>query len=323
MTLPTLEEPTLRGKLTYADGIDAVTRAFTAMANENVVMPPIQQLLFPDRNGSTCVKSAGITGMKHFTVKMASGFYDNASKTDNKIPNGSGIMVVFDAEYGFPAAIIQDNGWLTDLRTAGAGALAAQLCVRKNKRCKVAILGTGLQARMQLEAIATVMDVSGASFWGRTVANRDKLVDAMNSDGGLDFDLSKADSVGACVEGADIIICTTASTTPVLKATDVKKGATIIAMGSDTAGKSEVEGTFMETLVKEGRVICDLVEQCCRVGECQDIKEGGRGKLIELADVVVNRAQGRGSDDEIVLVDLTGVGAQDAAMSSLAIEKCG
>jgi len=231
-------------------------------------------------------------------------------------------MVVFSQEYGFPVAIVQDNGWLTDLRTAAAGALAAKSCLPANKNgLKAAILGTGIQARMQLEAISEVASIESVSVWGRTVANRDKLVHAFK-ESDLNIPLfQSADSVDDCVRDADLIICTTASTSPILKLAQIKKGATIVAMGSDTRGKSEVEGEVLNELLKSsGRVICDKVEQCCRVGECQDVSEDLRSKLIEFGDVVTGKTSGRGSDDETILIDLTGVGAQDAAIASLAVE---
>jgi len=93
MPLITLVESELRAKLTYSDGLTAATTAFTAISNGDVIMPPIQQLAFPHVNGSTCVKSAGIMGSQHFTVKMASGFYDNMKKTGGEIPNGRFVTV--------------------------------------------------------------------------------------------------------------------------------------------------------------------------------------------------------------------------------------
>ena len=212
MTLTFITEIDLRAKLSYRDGVSAVIEAFEALSDDKVIMPPIQQLAFPEKNGSTCVKSAGINGSLHFTVKIASGFCDNMKKTNGEIANGSGIMVVFSAEYGAPVAIIQDNGWLTDLRTAAAGALVAKLCSRwqQSRGGKVAILGTGVQARMQLEAISEVVNIGEANIWGRTGANRDKLVDSFN-ESDHDFEVTSAESVTDCVRNADIIVCTTAS----------------------------------------------------------------------------------------------------------------
>ncbi len=107
------------------------------------------------------MKGAYLTGSKFFAIKVASGFYGN---TDKNLPTGSGLVLVFDAETGFPLALLRDNAYLTDLRTAAAGALAARL-LAPTSVARVAMLGSGVQARYQLRAIARVCEFEGVAVW--------------------------------------------------------------------------------------------------------------------------------------------------------------
>ena len=321
--LPTLTEDVLRANLTNSDALAAVTTAFEAISSGDVVMPPIMQLGFEEANGSTCVKSAAVKGANHFCVKIASGFYDNLK--DHGISNGSGIMLLFSSQTGHPCSVIEDNGWLTDLRTAAAGALAAKLSCKDGDIMSVAVLGTGIQARMQLDAISEVVKIGGVKIWGRTKSKVDKIVKEVSDSGSCCFSVMAANTAQECIEGCKLIVTTTASTEPIVKWADLANGATIIAMGSDTVGKSEVAGEVLEKILSSGgKIICDKVDQCLKVGECQsvakipDILE----KLLEFGDVVAGKKRGRDNDEQVVLVDLTGVGAQDACMASVAFEKC-
>jgi ornithine cyclodeaminase len=110
------------------------------------MQPPVMQLQFPESQGETCIKSAFLGGRPVAAVKVASGFYKNTQR-DPPLPSSSGLMLVMDATTGVPLAVLADGGFLTDLRTGAAGALAVELFTPKRTLKKVAIIGSGIQAR--------------------------------------------------------------------------------------------------------------------------------------------------------------------------------
>lgn len=130
-------------------------------------MPPVQAFTFNEANGDCCIKAAYIQGSKTFTVKVSTGFYDNPGKG---LESNDGLMLVLSAITGRPLALLQDQGWLTGIRTALAGRIAARLLAPSKVRA-IGILGTGTQARLQLEQLGAVTSCRQVIVWGRGAAN--------------------------------------------------------------------------------------------------------------------------------------------------------
>lgn len=290
-------------------GLEAVKIAFESLGNDALTQPPVMQLAFPEHKGETCIKSAHLHGRTIACVKVASGFYDNPKKG---LPSGSGLMLLLDATTGFPLAMLQDGGYLTDVRTAAAGALAADLFCPKALG-KVAIIGSGIQARFQLKAVSKIRQVSQVSAYSPNSDNLNKYCTEMAAE--LKCSVTAEPSAEACVRGADLVITTTPSNTPIVQASWVKKGATIIAMGSDTPGKQELHTDVLELAKENGKIICDKVSQCTRLGEVQHLQSGADYVHGELGQVLIGKVTGRENADEVIVVDLTGCGAQDAAIA--------
>ncbi len=103
--------------------LGAVENAFTWLAEDKVEMPPIMHIAVADSHGDVDIKSAYVRGLESFAVKIASGFYDNPKLG---LPSSSGMMIVLSAKTGFCEAVLLDNGFLTDVRTGLAGAVAAK-----------------------------------------------------------------------------------------------------------------------------------------------------------------------------------------------------
>ena len=148
------------------DAIDCVERAFVALATQSVAMPPILRLDIPEHRGEVDVKTAYIPGLDHFAIKISPGFFGNPALG---LPSTNGMMVVLSARTGLVEALLLDNGYLTDVRTAAAGAVAAKHLARDDASV-AAILGAGMQARMQLSALAQVRGLSAARVWARDPA---------------------------------------------------------------------------------------------------------------------------------------------------------
>ena len=118
--IPIIEEPALRAAITPSLAVDVIRQAFRADGQGRTHVPPVINLEIPRVHGEFHIKTAHIDGVPHVAVKVASGFYDNVARG---LPSGSGMMALFDASTGFPAALLLDNGYLTDVRTGAAGAV--------------------------------------------------------------------------------------------------------------------------------------------------------------------------------------------------------
>jgi ornithine cyclodeaminase/alanine dehydrogenase-like protein (mu-crystallin family) len=315
-----IDERELRERVNEADALAAVERAFRAIAGHEVTQPPPMAFDFEEARGEVHVKGAHLKGAPIFALKVASGFYSNL---DRGLPLSSGLVMVFDAATGFPLVLLNDNAYLTELRTAGAGALAARLLAPERIR-KIAVLGTGSQARYQLRAIAKVRPLADADVaaWSPRAEQRRRYADEMCGELGLS--VSPADSVEEAVAGAELVLTVTPARQPFLKASAVARGATVIAVGSDGPDKQELE---VALLAGADKVIADKLEQCARLGEIHHALVAGvvREDDIygELGDVVIGKLPGREADDELIVCDLTGVGAQDAALAEIVWEKIG
>jgi ornithine cyclodeaminase len=123
-TIKILTEADLRAAVPLdLDAVACVEAAFTALATKPVVMPPILRLDIPAHNGEVDVKTAYVPGLDSFAIKISPGFFDNPKLG---LPSVNGLMVLFSAKTGLVEALLLDNGYLTDVRTAAAGAVAAK-----------------------------------------------------------------------------------------------------------------------------------------------------------------------------------------------------
>jgi ornithine cyclodeaminase len=233
------------------------------------------------------------------------------------VPVGSGLVLVFDATTGFLAAVLFDNGYLTELRTGAAGALAADLLVRR-RIGRAAVIGAGSQARFQLEALALVRRPESVAVFCRTPARSAAYAREMERRIGIP--VTVAASAQAAVEGADIVITTTPSRAPIVRADWLGTGAHVTAVGADGPEKQELEPA---ALARADKVVVDRLDQCLRLGELHHAVEAGllaAGDVwAELGELAAGVKPGRQSDDEITVADLTGVGIQDAAVANVVV----
>jgi ornithine cyclodeaminase/alanine dehydrogenase-like protein (mu-crystallin family) len=312
-----VHERELRERVGEKEALAAVERAFRAIARNEVVQPPPMAFDFEEARGEVHVKGAHLKDSPIFALKVASGFYSNV---DRGLPLASGLVVVFDAGTGFPLAVLEDNAYLTELRTAGAGALATRL-LTSERIDKLALLGTGSQARYQLRAISKVRVPGRVAAWSPHVDNRVRYADEMHRELGLP--VFAAESVEEAVADAALIVTVTPARRPFLRASAVARGATVIAVGSDGPDKQELE---VELLARADKVIADKLEQCARLGEIHHALEAGvmseSDVYAELGDVVTGARPGR-EGDELIVCDLTGVGAQDAALAEIVWKEIG
>lgn len=291
--------------------IEAVYPLITAGAGS---MPPIMRIDVPENNGEIDIKSAFLPGYSGIAVKVSAGFFDNPAKG---LPSLGGLMMVFDSETGVPRSALFDNGYLTDVRTALAGAVAARHLARDDAG-SVGIVGAGVQARLQLEALALVRDIREARVWARDEDRAATFADLMSASIGVPMHVSE--SASDLAHSSDIVVTTTPATEPLLDADMLHPGLHITAVGSDAEHKQELSA---ELVMAADRFVCDSVSQSKRLGELRAALDAGfdESEAVELGAVIAGDAIGRGRDDDVTVCDLTGTGAQDTAIASLAVER--
>jgi ornithine cyclodeaminase len=279
-------------------------------------MPPIMTLMVPDHNGEVCVKSAYVPGIDSFAMKMSPGFFDNPKLG---LPSTSGLMVVFSSRTGLLEALLLDNGYLTDVRTAAAGAVAARHLARKDAS-RVCVIGAGVQARMQLKALTLVRGVTHAVIWARDADKAEAAATDLREDLGLDV-VSSPDAASA-VANADIVVTTTPSAEPLVQPDWLRPGQLVISMGSDQEHKAELHPTC---LTKATLYVPDSQSQCAVKGELRSAIAAGivnpDQTFTELGDITSGKAKGRQTDDDLIIADLTGTGVQDTAIATLARQR--
>ncbi|MCK7483642.1 MAG: ornithine cyclodeaminase family protein [Candidatus Moduliflexus flocculans] len=268
-------------------------------------MPPVGELVFDDPPGDVHIKYGYIRKDDVYVIKIASGFVDNPKRG---LPSGDGLMLVFSQKTGVLEAILLDEGYLTNLRTAVAGAVVAKYLAPE----KVTAVGHPGRRRpgpdaarvAPARAAGSTRPSSGAS----TKASSPPIARDMASPGLEIRTTLRAEEVAAA---ANLIVTCTPSTTPLLQAGWIRPGTHITAMGSDTASKQELDPVL---LARADRVVVDSLSQSELRGEVyRAVSAGaiGRDRLVELGRVIEDPALRRASDSEITVADLTGVAVQD------------
>lgn len=296
------------------DAVACVENAFRALAILPVVMPPILRLDIPEHHGEVDVKTAYVPGLDGFAVKVSSGFFDNPNLG---LPSGNGMMMLLSARTGLVEALLLDNGYLTDVRTAAAGAVAAKHLAREDSSV-AAILGAGLQAGLQLEALMLVRSIREARIWARDPAKAEIAAAKLSEKLGIAVRAERDPK--RAVAGADIVVTTTPSSEPLL--TGVEAGQHVTAMGSDAEHKNEIAPLILR---HADLYVADSAKQTRRLGELHHAIAAGLMppdvQVTELGDVIAGLRPGRPSADAVTLADLTGTGVQDTAIAILARDR--
>ncbi|KAA0968100.1 ectoine utilization protein EutC [Aureimonas fodinaquatilis] len=294
------------------DAVNTVEAAFVALAEKPVVMPPILRLDIVENRGEVDVKTAYVPGIDSFAIKISPGFFNNPALG---LPSVNGMMVLLSAQTGLVEALLLDNGYLTDIRTAAAGAVAARHMARADAK-SVAVFGAGVQAQLQLQALMRVRPIEKATIWARDHAKA--LSTAALLAERLKIDVSAVEQPEAAAAMADIIVTTTPAEEPILNAEWVRAGTHITAMGSDAEHKNEID----PRLLAMSHYVADRLSQTRILGELHHAIAAGAMRsdheFPELGAVAAGKSAGRLDAASITLADLTGTGVQDTAIATLA-----
>jgi ornithine cyclodeaminase/alanine dehydrogenase-like protein (mu-crystallin family) len=296
---------------------DAIEHSFSELAKNNVICPFPMHINIAEEGwvgpGDAHVKAGYIKGADTFSVKVASvGFTQNLV---NDMSPASGLFIVNDAASGHPKAIICENRYLTDLRTGAAGAIALKHLKPFASNLSVAFLGTGAVARQMALATQFVTNFDRAYAYDPQEDRCEKFCEDMNKS--LSCEFNKCATPQQALRDADVIFTQTPGAQTVLQLEWIKPHALIVATGADQASKQEIPVDVMCA----AKVITDLTKQCEKNGELRSAIAARRMSTkdvhAELGEVINGTKKGR-EGGELIVVDLTGTGAQDTAIGDIA-----
>lgn len=291
-----------------------IEQGFIAYSNNEVIVPPVGELIFDNPPGDTHIKYGFIKGDDIYVIKIASGFYNNPALG---LSSSSGLMLVFSQKTGILHNILLDDGHLTNIRTAIAGEIAAKYLAPKTIN-GIGVLGTGIQARMQVEYLNSVTPCREIVVWGRTAERVEEYASYMENRG---YNITQANSPAQVANSANLIVTTTPSSTPLLFEGDIQPGTHITAMGSDTDKKQELD---LHILGRADIVVGDSISQCRERGEISKALAAGvieEKHIVELGNYIANPSPRKRDDKAITVVDLTGVAIQDIQIAAAVCEK--
>ena len=311
MRIVSLDE--IKSVLPKVDLMQEIETGFSAYSNGEVVVPPVGELNFENPPGDVHIKYGYIRDDDVYVIKIASGFYQNKLLG---LSNGQGMMLVFDQKSGKPIGLLQDEGYLTDVRTAVAGAICAKYLAPKNIEA-IGIVGTGVQARMQLEYLKNVTDCQNVIVWGRSKSALNQYKTSMGDSG---FTIKTTMALDQVTDNCNLIVTCTASEKPIIRENHVKGKVHITAMGSDTPNKQELGSNVLS---KADLVIADSRSQCEVRGEIHHaIRNNAMSidPIAELGEIINGDRQGRTASSGITVADLTGVAVQDIQISKAVLK---
>ncbi len=293
------------------DLFSAIEQSFVDYSADRAVVPPVGELLM--EKGEVHIKYGLLKGAPYYVVKIASGFYGNSALG---LPSSSGLMLVCSQETGVLVGVLLDQGHLTDLRTAVAGAVVARhLAPKKIER--IGVLGTGIQARLHLEQLRRVVDCREVLAWGRgskQLARYSAVAEHMG------YSIETTQDARQLLSTCNFVVTSTPAEEPLLSADDLQTGTHITAVGSDTPDKQELDS---EILQRADRVVADSIAQCLLRGEIHQAIRAEKlrpEELVELGDVIAGKSPGRTAESQITIADLTGVAVQDIAIATAVYE---
>ena len=293
-----------------------IKEGFKAYSRGLTVVPPVGELVFDDPQGDVHIKYGYIKGDDYYVIKIASGFYGDVSL--NIPATQGGVMLLFDQKTGKEVAILVDECYLTNVRTAVAGGICAELLAPK-KIDSIGVIGTGVQARMQVKYLSNIVECRKVKVWGRSEESVGKYIKDMSTE---NWEVERVIKTDEIAETCDLIITTTPSKTPLLKIDNLKKGTLIIAVGSDSPGKQELDEKILQDA---DYIVADSIVQCIDRGE---ISHGIKNKIIdqsditELGNIIGTDNTVRCGEGQITVADLTGVAVQDIQIAKAVYEAC-
>jgi ornithine cyclodeaminase len=284
--------------------IQEIEKGFIAYSQGKAEIPPVGEMIFKEPPGDVHIKYGYIVDDDYYVIKIASGFFESPHSSRY---TSDGLLLLFKKGTGELACALLDECYLTNVRTAAAGAVVAKYLAPKHIDC-VGIVGAGTQGRMQLEFLESVVDCKDVMVWGVNQKELDDYREDMERKGYDVRTTLKAEDIAA---HCNFIVTATPSKSPLLSASLIRKGTHITAMGSDTPEKHELDPRILQ---EADIVVADSISQCLLRGEIHQALKAGvleKERIVELGNVIVNPELQRTSEEQTTVADLTGVAVQD------------
>ena len=306
----------IRASVSFEDLIEPVSRAFeessAGLADNGLVV------MFPaERNelGDVYVKTGSLRGHDVYIVKVSPWF---SSNVERGLPQG-GFVGVFDSHTGRTLALLNEEHYLSDIRTAAAGAVAARM-LAPSKVATVAVLGAGVQGYWQPLALYRERPFTTLLIWARSLQKAEQLRTRLS--GKLpDVEIRCSSDIERTVRSADVLITATGSREPLVDGAWLREGQHITAVGADDPFKCELDSTALQ----RGRVFVDARETAEANGDIHRAIRAGRYSIDqvsgELGEVISGHAAGRTSDGDITIAKFVGIGAQDLVAAEVTLAR--
>jgi len=308
----------LRQLLDMKDVLKAVEEAFRLVGLGKVQMPPKMYLFFEKFNGDLRCMPSYVEDLALSAVKIVNVHMDNPEK--HNLRSIMATILLIDPSSGAPIALL-DGTHITDMRTGAASGVASKYLARKDSKT-LGLIGTGFQARRQLQAI---LETFGSlelvrAFDRSRDASRRFIDKATESYGDRITSLEHVDNARDVVEEMDIVVTCTPSRLPIVKNDWVSAGQHFNCIGADAPGKHEIECEVMP----RAKIAIDDWAQASHSGEINVPLSNGticrESIYANIGDIVAGKKPGRTSDEEITLFCSTGLAIQDAITAKLAYD---
>jgi ornithine cyclodeaminase/alanine dehydrogenase-like protein (mu-crystallin family) len=308
----------LRAHVRFEDLVEPVSKAFqdssARLADNGLV------IMFPGKSatsGDVYVKTGTLRGHKVYIVKVSPWFAVNVELGQ---PQG-GFIAVFDSQTGHTLAILNEQHYLSDIRTAAAGSLAARALSPASVKT-AAVLGAGIQAFWQPQALYRERPFETLLIWARNLHKaeglRQRLVRALPK-----VKVHVETDIEAAVRRSDVLITTTLAREPIVHGDWLREGQHITAVGADDPTKCELDVTAL----KRARVFVDSLDSAATNGDVGRAIRAGQYALDEVSgeigEVLAGSKTGRISGQDITIAKLVGLGAQDLVAAEVSLNHLG
>jgi ornithine cyclodeaminase/alanine dehydrogenase-like protein (mu-crystallin family) len=318
MNVPIVPADRIRARVSFDALIEPVASAFRASSagradNGLIVMYPATT---PEA-GDVYVKTATLRGATCYVVKVAPWFAGNAR---DGAPQG-GFIAVFDTATGRTLAVLDEQHYLSDIRTAAAGAVAARLFAPPAVDA-VAVLGAGVQAYWQSLALHRERPFRTLLLWARNAARAGRLRDRLRV-ALPDVTVELHQEAEAVVRRADVVVAATSAREPVLRGRWLREGQHVTAVGADDPSKCELDAEALH----RARLFVDEIATTVKAGDVHRAIAQGEYSPDQIAgeigEVLAGAIPGRRSARDITIAKLVGIGALDLVAAEVTLAALG
>lgn len=306
MSLRLLSLDEVKQSITMSQAIKAMENAFIQLAKQQVKLPLRTGIAIDEEDALTLTMPAYLAQDKALGLKVVSIFPKNSAL--NK-PSITGFIMLLDASTGEPKALM-DAGYLTALRTGAVSGLATQYFAADDAT-HVAIIGSGVQAETQLQAVANVRDITQVSVWSRNIKNAEQFAAQFTDQ----YAINVYDSISLAVKDADIICTATGSAEPLISMHDIGPHVHINAIGSHTANMKEISNDVLKHAVVIVDQLSAVMAEAGEIISAVQEKQLQQEDIIEIGDWLMHK--NADLKNKITVFKSVGLSIQDLSVASV------